>query len=374
MWSNLPFDLLANIFSFLSPDSLACAKSSCRHWHQCARYLATPESQRRHPPWFIALPNRSRGLFCCAYNPIDDSNSSSSWYMLPLDFLPIPTRPVSATAGLVLLRSTSTTPFQLAICNPFTRQFRHLPTLNVTRINPAVGVIELDPGHQFGELNFRAYVAGGMSEAPGGGALYEPKVEMYDSRCDTWKVIGSMPVEFAVRLTVWTPSESVYSNGILYWMTSARAYSVMGFEIATNSWRELSVPVADRLEFAALVQRNGKLTLLGGKCGGDACIWELGEGDVWRMIEKVPFELGMRFLGGKGCWDSTKCVGNNGIVCLYKDLGSGMLVWREVVDEGRWEWFWIDGCCSIRGQQLQNFQIKGLLLHPNLAHSSLLNA
>lgn len=243
--------------------------------------------------------------------------------------------------------------------------------LNVTRTNPAVGVMELGSGHQFGELNFRAYVAGGMSDAPGGGALDEPKVEMYDSRCDTWKVIGSMPVEFAVRLTVWTPNESVYSNGVLYWMTSARAYSVMGFEIATNNWRELSVPVADRLEFAALVQRNGKLTLLGGKCGGDACIWELGEGDVWCVIEKVPFELGMRFLGGKGCWDGTKCVGNNGIVCLYKDLGSGMLVWREVADKGRWEWFWIDGCCSIRGQQLQNFQIKGLLLHPNLAHSSL---
>lgn len=204
-----------------------------------------------------------------------------------------------------------------------------------------------------------------MSKATRGGATYEPTLEMYDSRHDRWKIVGPMPVEYAVRLTVWTPNESVFTDGVLYWMTSARAYSVMGFEINTNTWRELSVPMADRLDFAALMRRNGKLTLVGG--GGDAaCVWELGEGDNWGMVEKVPFELGKRFLGGKGSWANTKCVGRDGVVCLYKDLGSGMVVWREVTEKGRWEWSWVEGCCSIRGKQVQNFPIKGLLLHPNL--------
>ncbi|KAE9467814.1 hypothetical protein C3L33_00320, partial [Rhododendron williamsianum] len=260
MWSNLPFDLLSTIFSFLSPDSLARASSG---------------------------PNRGR------------------------------TEPTS--------------------CNP----------------------------------SIQGYVAGGMSEAPRGSSSYETTLEMYDSRMDAWRIIGPMPVEFAVRLTVWTPNESVHSNGIIYWMTSARAYSVMGFEIGTNTWRELSVPMADRLEFATLVWRNEKLTLVGGTCVEDAFVWELSGDDTWSLIGKVPAELGRRFLGGKVGWGSTKCVGIDGAVCLYKDLGSGMVVWREDVEKGRWEWIWVDGCCSMRGKQVQNFPIKGVVLHPNLGTSCL---
>ncbi|KAM7483664.1 hypothetical protein LguiB_008247 [Lonicera macranthoides] len=365
MWNNLPFDLLANIFSFLSPDSLARAMSACRHWHTCANYLAPPDTRRNHPAWLLALPARGGTLSYYAHNPIDNS-----WHTIPLGLGPNPARPLATIGGLILFRpTTTTTALQLAVCNPFTTQFRRLPMLNIARTNPAVGLIELDPTHQVASPNFRVYVAGGMSEASRGGATYEPTLEMYDSKSDTWTIIGSMPVEFSVRLTVWTPNESVYSNGVLYWMTSARAYSVMGFEIGTNNWRELNVPMADRLEFAAIVPRNGKLTLVGGTVNGDACIWELGEGERWDIIEKVPFELRVRFLKGKGNWGSTKCVGIDGIMCLYRDIGSGMLVWREVVDKGRWEWFWIEGCSSVKGKQLQNFPIKGLLLHPNLGSS-----
>ncbi|KAF7148868.1 hypothetical protein RHSIM_Rhsim03G0101500 [Rhododendron simsii] len=154
-------------------------------------------------------------------------------------------------------------------------------------------------------------------------------------------------------------------------MTSARAYSVMGFEIGTNKWRELSVPMADRLEFATLIWRNEKLTLVRGMCIEDAFVWELSGDDSWILIGKVPAELGRRFLGHKVGWGITKCVGIDEAVCLYKDLGSGMVVRREDVEKGRWEWIWVDGCCSMRGKQVQNFPIKGVVLHPNLVASCL---
>lgn len=366
MWSNLPFDLLLNIFSYLPPDSLVLAKTACRNWHATAEHAATlAVRRRRHPPWFIALPTRSWGLSCYAHNP-----TGENWHILPLDHTISPIKPIATIGGLILLRITSTTSLQLAICNPFTKQFKALPLLHVARTNPAVGVVENSSNRNFSKMGFKIYVAGGMSEAASGGAVYQPTIEMYDSLCDKWDIIGPMPVEFAVRLTVWTPNESVHSNGILYWMTSARAYSVMGFEITTNKWRELSVPMADKLAFAALMPRNGKLTIIGGECGGDGCIWELGEDDLWSLVEKVPLELGVRLLGDKQNWGSVKCVGINGAVCLYRDLGSGIIVWREVFDEGKWEWGWIEGCCSIRGRQIQNFPIKGLLVQPNLAHST----
>ncbi|WRX27321.1 F-box domain - like 10 [Theobroma cacao] len=367
MWSTLPFDVLAKIFSFLSPDSLACARSACRQWHTCARTYPSTLPQH-HQAWFLALPTRNRGQCCYVHNPVVDK-----WHMLSLDFLPDPIRPVASIGTLILVRPTNCTILQLALCNPFTRQFKYLPMLNITRTNPAVGVVILEPGQPGPNPDFRVYVAGGMSEAPRGGATYEATLEMYDSVDDAWHITGFMPVEFAVRLTVWTPNESVYSDGVLYWMTSARAYSVMGFHLGSHTWRELSVPMADRLEFAALLWRNGRLTLVGGTCGEDACIWELTEGDGWGLIEKVPIELGIKFLGGKRSWGSTKCVGSEGAICLYREFGSGMVVWREIEEKVRWEWFWVEGCHFIRDKQVQNLQIKGVFLYPNLAPSCLLS-
>ncbi|KAB1218661.1 Protein UNUSUAL FLORAL ORGANS [Morella rubra] len=365
MWSDLPFDLLANIFSYLSPDSLARARSACCQWHTCSRaYLSSTTSlvPRDDPAWFLAMPTRNHRLCCYAHNPV-----LNIWHLVSLNFLPDPVRLVATIGSHILVRPTNSIFLQLALCNPFSRQFRHLPVLNITRTNPAVGVLVLDSGQDVPFPCFSVYVAGGMCDAPHGGARYEPTFEIYDSRHDRWQIVGSMPVEFAVRLTVWTPNESVYSKGVLYWITSARAYTVMSFEIGTNTWRELNVPMADRLEFATLVRRNGVLTLVGGTCGEDTSIWELGEGDNWGLVEKMPVEFEMRFCGGKRSWGSTRCVGSDGAIYLYRELGSGMAVWKEVVDKGKWEWFWIEGCCSIGGKLVQSFPMKGVLLQPSLA-------
>lgn len=368
MWSNLPFDLLAKIFSYLSPDSFARAKAVCRSWHDAAKGASELSSCHRHPPWFLALPTRSRGLSWIAHNPI-----SNNWHVLSLDHISCPVRPIATIGGLVLLRVTSSTSLKLAICNPFTRQFKHLDMPNVTRTNPAIGVVEHDLSHKISNFGFKIYVAGGISELASSGAVYQPTLEMYQSSDDTWKWVGLMPVEFAVRLTVWTPNESVFSNGILYWMTSARAYCVMGFELETNKWRELSVPMADKLAFATLVARNRNLTLIGGTDVGNICIWEIGNDGVWSLVEKVPFELGVRLLGSERQCASVKCVGIDGAICLYRDIDVGFIVWREDFGEGKWEWNWIEGCSLIGGRKIQNSPIKGLLLQPNFAHSTFLS-
>lgn len=283
--------------------------------------------------------------------------------MLSLEHVPSLNRPVSTIArhGLILFKSTCSVPNRLSMCNPFTGQFRHLPVLRKPRTNPAVGIIEVCP------RQFKVYVAGGMCEAASGGAAsYEPSLEMYDSKTNKWTVVGSMPVEFAVRLTVWTPNESVYSREVLYWMTSARAYSIMGFEMSSNKWKELSVPMGDTLEFAAMVPRDGKLAVVGGTHEGNVLVWELGECDEWNVVERMPVDLGKKFIGG-----GTKCVGIEGGVCLYKDIDKGMVVWRRDENhKNKWEWCWIEGCNQVSGKRLVNYPIRGLFLHPNLSSSS----
>lgn len=214
------------------------------------------------------------------------------------------------------------------------------------------------------------------SAAAGGGAKYEATMEMYDSEQNKWVRVDPMPMEFAVRLTVWTPNESVYCNGVLYWMTSARAYSVMGVEIESNSWRELGVPMAEKLEFAALTRRRKRLTVVGGTWRERCCVWELDEGEKWVMIGTVPVELGMRFLEGKKSWSSSKCARGEGRICLYREVGCGMVVWREEEEEEdgekrKWEWCWVEGSEVVKDQRVLNFGIKGVMINPNLSQSSI---
>ncbi|XP_062089817.1 F-box only protein 6-like [Humulus lupulus] len=367
MWRDLPFDLLANIFYFLSPDSLACARSTCQQWHNCAKTRPLSRSHQ-HPDWFMALPNRSHTQFCYAQNSI-----SKNWYSLPLDFLPGAgaVKPLASVKSLLLFKTTSPTYPHLVVCNPFTKEYKQLPKLNMSRSNPAVGVIALDDSSRNVSFPcFQVYVAGGMSDSPTGCSTYEYTLEMYDSRHDTWQVVGSLPMEFAVRLTVWTPNDNVYCNGVVYWITSARAYSLMGFDILSNTWRELRVPLASKLEFASIVLRNEKLTLVGGTYGDSASVWELGQGDIWVLVGKVPVELRKKFLGEKESWVSTKCVSSNGAIYLYRDLETGMIVWKEKdYQKGNWEWFWNEGCSSIRGRRVPNLQIKGVIIPPNLCPS-----
>ncbi|KAF9612535.1 hypothetical protein IFM89_000457 [Coptis chinensis] len=223
MWNSISFDLLARIFSFLPPDSLACAASTCKDWYTCTKSHPTSTlltGTRGNPPWFLAMTiPKHHGLSCYAYN-----SDLRRWYSL--EFLPHPIHPIAPVGNLILYRLANSPPLQLALCNPFTKKCVSLPSLNTLRTTPAVGVVAMDTDRDASSSsNFRIFVAGGMSVAPrgGGGASYEPTLEMYDSRVNKWQNLGLMPIEFAVRLTVWTPNESVYSMGMLYWITSARA-------------------------------------------------------------------------------------------------------------------------------------------------------
>lgn len=329
MWSNLPFDLLAKIFSFLSPDSLAIARSVCKNWQTCSKaYPLSPTTTTTTSSWFLALPIRNHGPCCYARNP-----TMEKWHQLSL---PLPSiRPIASIGSFLLLRVTNSPTLQLGLCNPFTGEFRHLPRLRAARTKPAVGVtISESSNNNVLFPPFRVYVAGGMSEAAQGGATYDTNVVMYDSRTDTWRIAGFTPLELAVRLTVWTPNENVCIGETLYWVTSARAYSVMGYDVGRNGWRELGVPMAEKLEFAALVKRNGALGLVGGSCEGSGCVWELGEGDKWCLVDKVPLELGLRLLGEKRVWESVKCVWEMRIVfgCIeILDLewwfAEGLVMW-----------------------------------------------
>ncbi|GKD63965.1 F-box/kelch-repeat protein-like protein [Tanacetum coccineum] len=112
----------------------------------------------------------------------------------------------------------------------------------------------------------------------------------------------------------------------------------MGYEMDKDKWMELGVPMGDTLKFTTLVPCDGKVAVVGGTHDGNVLVWELGDGDEWILIERMPLELAKRF---------AKCAGIEGGVCLYKDIDSAMVVWRRVKNhKNKWEW------CSIDGKKL----------------------
>ncbi|KAG9459678.1 hypothetical protein H6P81_004186 [Aristolochia fimbriata] len=377
MWDLLPFDLLNHVFSFLPPDSLARATSVCRQWHGGADAFinsgplpSSPAPAALHPPWFLAMHTRDRATRCYGYNPV-----LGRWHTLPLDIFPHPLRPVASVGGLILCRPlllAHSLLLRLTLFHPLTKRYSWLPDPIVPRANPAVGVaVDRDSD------SFRVYVAGGMSVE---GSRYEATVEAYDSGRGGWGLVADMPRELAVRLTVWAQSEGVYAGGVLYWVTSARVYSVMGFEVGTGRWVEVKAPEAERLASAALVRRSGRLALVGAVTRGggcsSCCIWELGERFEWVLVEEVPPELGRRFLesaaapGTHGRWDCAKCAGIDEAIYLYRDLCSPMLVWRRE-KETKWEWIWVEGFAKSKANEATTTSpIKGVLLHPSLSPPS----
>ncbi|GJR08669.1 multidrug resistance-associated protein 5 [Tanacetum coccineum] len=175
------------------------------------------------------------------------------------------TRPVSTIGGqgLILFKSTGGVPIRLSVCNPFTGQFGHLPHLQKSRTNLAVGVRDDFTNH------FKLYVAGGMSEAANGGAAsYEPKLEVFNSKSNKWTVMGSMPVEFAVRLT----QQASYPTVSCFSLTGFLVVCIMGYEMDRDKWKELGVPMGYTLEFATLVPCDGKVAVVGGTHDGNVLL------------------------------------------------------------------------------------------------------
>ncbi|GJV97467.1 hypothetical protein Tco_1549044 [Tanacetum coccineum] len=105
---------------------------------------------------------------CFVHDPIQ-----RSWHWLNLERVPSMTRPVSTIGGqgLILFKSTG-------------------------------GLIQLWASGMVLPNTFQAVLAGGDFEAANGGAAsYEPTLEVFNSKSNKWTVMGSMPVEFAVRVT-----------------------------------------------------------------------------------------------------------------------------------------------------------------------------
>lgn len=367
LWIHMPQDLLGQILSRTSIDNVIRSSSVCKEWESYIRSGAFIKLWKsawpyQGPPWLFAVSKYNCRDCCCAYNPI-----ANRWYSIPLCFLPPSIRfPVAAIGQQLLIKGSSTGSHHLAVCNPIAKKWRLLPALHRPRLNPCICGIEskFGPTDKYGcDSSFQVIVAGGSSQ---NGNSYEPTIEIYDSCADSWHVIGEVPCEYAVRLAVWTPNDTVYCNGVIYFLTSARPYSIIAFDLVKGTWSEVMVPRPQQLMCSFLIKRRGRLTLVGGLGSPKKCkclnIWEL-QGDGWPEIETMPGEVFNRFFGEKADFDY-KCAGSGDCLYFFRDYHTEILV-CELFENQRANWRWIS-CFSFVGSKFPRFSFRGMLIQPGL--------
>eukprot|EP00250_Pteridium_aquilinum_P009659 c18836_g1_i1 orf=137-1357(-) len=371
IWDKLPNDLHDRVVARLPIHSIIRSKAVCHDWNQMVSSQSFNSLHQQVPSedklWLFMCSSFNCRENCCAYNP-----SLNMWHIIPLTFLPEYMRfPLIAVGGLLFIkgavrelnRSTSC----MAVCNPITRAWRVLPPMIRGRLNSLVGVFEDSITR-----SFKVVAAGGTSEC---GGDYECTTEVYDSTTNLWCVTGTVPREYTVKITVWT-SKTVFCMGVLYCLTSARPYNIMAYDMKKGVWEEVKIPQPQELFCSFLIQRRGRLLLVGGarceKAGQSVHIWELQNDGVmlgyndsvtqcWVEIARIPTHHYPRLCKGKAEID-LKCAGSGDLLYFFKDSHSEMLLCDLSKSPTTWSWL---PNCPLSAQFLK-FSVKGLLVEPRL--------
>lgn len=234
------------------------------------------------------------------------------------------------------------------------------------RLNSLVGVIEDKPSR-----SFKVVVAGGTSEC---GGDYVCTTEVYDSLTDCWRVTGTVPREYTVKITVWT-SKTVFCNNVLFCLTSARPFNMMAYDMNKKTWEEVRIPQPEKLHCSFLIQRRGRLVLVGGVGSERVCqrvhIWELENGghnwqtephkQRWVEIERMPSDCFQRFFKGKTNFD-LKCAGSGDLLYFFKDSHSEMLQCDFSQNPTTWRWLPESPLSS----RCVKFSVRGFFVEPRL--------
>lgn len=370
VWSKLPDDLHARVVARLPIHSIIRSRAVCHDWNHMITSQSFISLQQQVPsqdkPWLFMCSSFNCRENCCAYNP-----NLNRWHIIPLTFLPLHMRfPLIAVGGLLFIRGvakdSNVSSAHLAVCNPVTKTWRVLPPMIRGRLNSLVGVFE-----DRGSRSFKVVVAGGTSEC---GGDYECTTEVYDSVTNSWCVTGAVPREYTVRITVWT-SKTVFCTGVLYCLTSARPYNIMAYDMKKGVWEEVRIPQPEILFCSFLIQRRGRLLLVGGAGCQRICqrvhIWELENGghnwqtdpekQKWVEIEQMPGHHFQRFFKGKADFD-LKCAGSGDMLYFFKDSHSEMLLCDFSQSPTTWRWL---PNCPLSARFLK-FSVRGLFVEPRL--------
>ena len=264
VWSRTPDDLLERILAFLPVEDLLRMRKVCRKWR---RDILTVRSFRdlhrevspRQQPWFLASTSKRSFL---AYDV-----NTLKWNVVSVSELPgkLPDpdlKVVASSEGLVCYgfrwgELTSTD--HLYVCNPITREWRHLPQ------HPERTVDHFAMKYDGRTNSFKVLT---MNVAASGGTIR--KVTIYESTSNQWTsgLLPNSDVHLSRAPMAWCGERVYFMDRIQPWC-KLHAYSV-----EHSTWHELKAISPQFFEYPSLVACNQRLFMVGLRSDGHK-IWEV---------------------------------------------------------------------------------------------------
>ncbi|MED6201150.1 hypothetical protein PIB30_092079 [Stylosanthes scabra] len=351
IWSKLPPRLIDRILAFLPPPAFFRARSVCKRWYSLLYSnpfleLYLQVSPRRH--WFIFFNHKSRKTYIYKNNNGSTATSTTNnnegylfdpydmaWYRISFALIPSGFSPASSSSGLLCWVSDEAGPKTMLLCNPIIGSLTQLPPTPRPRLFPSIGLtvtptcIDVTVA---GDDMISPYAVKNLTSESfhiDGGGFYS-----------IWGTTSSLP-----RLCSLESGRMVYAEGKFYCMNCS-PFSVMGFDITSNSWFKIQAPMRRFLRSPSLLECKGKLLLVAAveksklNVPKSLRVWTLQScGTMWVESERMPQQLYVQFAElevGNGF----ECVGHGEfIVIMIRGTDKALLF-----DIARKRWQWIPPC------------------------------
>eukprot|EP00249_Psilotum_nudum_P006680 c19976_g1_i1 orf=146-1366(-) len=302
----LPQDIIDRVILWLPIRSLVRAQSVCKDWNTLICSKRFSNLYRRIPsqlPWLLVFPfdNGNVGL---VYDP-----ASYRWFHLSFSFLPCDSRVVATAEGLICSVPKTRMSKVWYVCNPISKSCKELPSPPglFKLVFLVVGmVVDKDAG------SFKIVMAGSELVAEDS-EQFILITETYDSTTHCWKRSDILLLD--TPLSAW----KAVSGGFMYCVTGSVPYGVLAYNIKVGSWSEVRASMPADLTTVRLMDRNGKLLMVGGLGNHgitrDIGVWELqqtGTLSEWKEISWMPRDILRDFL--KSLSKSFTCIGQGDLI------------------------------------------------------------
>ncbi|KAG0611674.1 hypothetical protein M758_7G157300 [Ceratodon purpureus] len=253
VWSRTPGHLIERILAFLPVEDLLRMRKVCRTWRRDILTIPSfrelhKEVSPRQQPWFLASTSKRSFL---AY----DMNTLK-WKVLSVPELPgkLPDpdlKVIASSQGLLCFgfrwgELTSTE--YLYVCNPITREWRHLPQ------HPEKTVDHF--GMKFDDKT-NSYKILTMNVASSGGTIQ--RVTVYDSTSDQWTsgVVPNSNVHLSRAPMAWCGASVYFMDRIQPWC------ELHAYDVEHSTWHEVKATSPQVFEDPSLVACNERLFMVG---------------------------------------------------------------------------------------------------------------
>ncbi|KAG0610626.1 hypothetical protein M758_7G079300 [Ceratodon purpureus] len=298
-WRSLPSDILDQALALLPLPDVFRVRSVCKRWNSvihCAQFqeLSLRSSVSWGPFYSPRVGWKGQGSRSVLWSSYD--LSEGKWITMPQFEFPVCAQSSSwnllAANGGLFCFGASDGPRRILVCNPMTKTWRELPSVNMDYSARVVMVTHMIVDEL--RSSYKILFAGTAT------------VDLYDSVTNKWNAAEKLSAGLSFR-------SGAYCNGEIYLLTkllSSGLYSVMILDLTNLRWKESTILIPPSFaKYPYIVACSGQVYLVGGSSEttdtmpmGSIGLFQLDPSGRWNKVSEYSNHAFLRSTGAiYGC-------------------------------------------------------------------------